>query len=169
MSASASNGFVIVTQVYPQQSDTAAPPLYTAPNVSSVLGKFLKGEPKALGTVQILISVMVFLFGIVMVIYWDSIAAVSGIAFWGAIIYMVSGALTVAADNKLNKCLSRSHGITGVLLVFSILEFIVSICVSAFACKAVCHSTPEVRPTGGGPFRVALWSSELHHTAELIA
>uniref|UniRef100_A0A3P8Y4M1 Uncharacterized protein n=1 Tax=Esox lucius TaxID=8010 RepID=A0A3P8Y4M1_ESOLU len=47
-----------------------------------------------------------------------------------------------------------SQGISGVLVILSLLEFIVSICVSSFGCKAVCQCckcchTPEVRP----PFR----------------
>ncbi|KAJ8354666.1 hypothetical protein SKAU_G00222330 [Synaphobranchus kaupii] len=196
MASSTANGFVVVTQMYPQQGDTAAPVICTIPQASSVLGKFLKGDPKALGTVQIIIGMMYILLGIVMTIYADSIGVFSGIVFWGAFIYISSGALTVAANNKLNKCLvkgalvmnifstitaglaiiifsldfvidfsyyfcydyhysstgmntnmcehlwrklkARSNGITGVLLAFSILEFLISICVSAFACRAVC-------------------------------
>ncbi|XP_064208953.1 membrane-spanning 4-domains subfamily A member 4A-like [Anguilla rostrata] len=196
MASSAGNSgqFVVVTQVYPQQCGPTVPAFGPTPHVFSVLGKFLKGDTKALGTVQIMIGVLNILFGIVMAVYADSIGVYSGIVFWGALIYISSGALSVAAYNKLNKCLvkgalvmnvfstitagfaiiifsldlvirtrfyycydsdhsssnsfceqlwilqeSRSRGISGVLLVFSILEFIISICVSAFACKAVCH------------------------------
>ncbi|KAJ8354665.1 hypothetical protein SKAU_G00222320 [Synaphobranchus kaupii] len=197
MASSTASGFVVVTQVYPQQSGTAAPAFCTIPQASSVLGKFLKGDTKALGTVQIMIGVLVILLGIVMAIDANSIGVFSGIVFWGALIYISSGALTVAANNKLNKCLvngalgmnifsiitagiaiilfsldfvfqmryycsysedsyedyfcqrlkhtllARSHGMKGVLLVFSILEFIVSICVSAFACRAVCDCSSQ--------------------------
>ena len=39
---------------------------------------------------------------------------------------------------------SSAQGIAGVMIVLSLLEFIVSICVSAFACKATCCSNTEV-------------------------
>ncbi|XP_035252142.1 membrane-spanning 4-domains subfamily A member 4A-like isoform X2 [Anguilla anguilla] len=195
MASSAASGFVVVTQVYPQQSGPTAPAFCTTSHVSSALGKFLKGDPKALGTVQIMIGVLNILFGITMAVYADSIGVYSGIVFWGALIYISSGALSVAANNKLNKCRvrgalgmniistitagiaiilfsldfvimkryycygseesfpyyddtrcalqTRSQGMTGVLLVFSILEFIISICVSAFACRAVCDCSTE--------------------------
>ncbi|XP_035252185.1 membrane-spanning 4-domains subfamily A member 4A-like [Anguilla anguilla] len=197
-SFSTANGVVVITQVYPRDSGTAVTTPCTIPKASSVLDKFLKVEPKALGTVQIMIGVVEILFGISMhayiSIYGDLKATITGITFWGALIYISSGALSVAANNKLNKCLVKgalginifstitsgiaiilncldialersyyysnvyfnfshciceptfqieSHWMTGVLLVFSILEFIISICVSAFACGAVCDCTPE--------------------------
>ncbi|KAJ8290068.1 hypothetical protein GJAV_G00008360 [Gymnothorax javanicus] len=201
MDSSRANRFVVVTQVYPQQSATVAPAVYTsphqAPQVTSLLGKFLKGEPKALGIVQIMIGMMSILLGICMAISADSIGVFSGIVFWGALFFISSGALSVAASDKLNKCRvkgalvmnifstitagiaiilfsldlvieiryhscyytddllntslcedlrlllkARSHGIIGVLLVLSILEFIVSICVSAAACKVLCDTDP---------------------------
>ncbi|KAJ8354667.1 hypothetical protein SKAU_G00222340 [Synaphobranchus kaupii] len=190
-SVSANNGFVVITQVHPQQSSTALTSPSTASNVSSLLGKFLKGEPKALGAVQIMIGVMYILCGIAINIYPDSIGVFSGIVYWGAFIYISSGALSVAGENKLNKCVvkgslgmniistitagiavilfsvdlvvemgyyycnsydcsrieyiytTRSRGISGMLLVFSILEFIISIYVSTFACRAVCDPALE--------------------------
>ena len=45
------SGFVVVTHVYPQQGAQSAtsPQSGVVPPVSSRLGKFLKGEPAALG------------------------------------------------------------------------------------------------------------------------
>ncbi|XP_064208908.1 membrane-spanning 4-domains subfamily A member 4A-like isoform X6 [Anguilla rostrata] len=199
MASSTQSEFVVFTPMYPQQSGPTAPAFCTTPHVSSALGNFLKGDPKALGTVQIMIGVLDILFGITMAIYAESIAVFTGIVFWGGVIYISSGALSVAANNKLNKCLvngalgmniistitagiaiilfsleivfmgysryhcfrseesyyyndcqrlqhtlqTSSYGMTGVLLVFSILEFIISICVSAFACRAVCDCSTE--------------------------
>ncbi|KAM9541753.1 membrane-spanning 4-domains subfamily A member 4A-like [Salvelinus alpinus] len=224
------NGAVVFTHVYPYGNGMGVAGVASAPHclgqtVSSVLGSFRAGHPKALGTllsratyklgyryIQIMIGLMMLLTGIVVTAgpQVDNIGVFSGIFVWGSIIYVVAGSLTVAADNKLNKCLVkgslgmnvvatvtaftgtilhsldsavillyyyyyycdypgnpsydppsyvyyprssvcqqyrvRSQGISGVLAVFSMLEFIVSICVSSFACRAVClccRSTPE--------------------------
>ncbi|XP_031683032.1 membrane-spanning 4-domains subfamily A member 4A isoform X2 [Oncorhynchus kisutch] len=212
------NGAVVITHVYPYGNGMGVAGVASAPHclgqtVSSVLGSFRAGHPKALGTIQIMIGLIMLLTGIVMTAgpQVDNIGVLSGIFVWGSIIYVVAGSLTVAADNKLNKCLVkgslgmnvvatvtaltgtilhsldsavmynyycdypdypsyyppsyfnyttssvcqqywiRSQGISGVLTVFSLLEFIVSICVSSFACRAVClccRSTPE---TGNYP------------------
>ncbi|XP_062394386.1 membrane-spanning 4-domains subfamily A member 4A-like isoform X2 [Sardina pilchardus] len=200
--------FVVVTHVYPQQGAQrfTSPQSEVVSTPSSMLGKFLKGEPAATGTVQIMIGVVVLLFGIVTAFYAfyaTTISTYSGIMFWGAIIYITAGSLTVRANKNLNPCLvnaslgmnicstitagigiimhsldlitrlypyyscygysncymfekvfwSRSMGIAGVMLVLSVLEFIVSICVSAFACKATCSTTTnaqvihQVQPT----------------------
>ncbi|XP_035252174.1 membrane-spanning 4-domains subfamily A member 4A-like isoform X2 [Anguilla anguilla] len=186
MASSTQSGSVVVTPMYPQQSGPTAPAFGTTPHVSSALGKFLKGDPKARGIVQIMIGVMHVLFGIAIARYAESIAVFTGIVFWGGVIYISSGALCVAANNKLNKSLvrgalvmniistitagisiicfsldighnycpysdydgrcalqARSQGMIVLLLVFSIPEFIISICVSAFACRAVCDYSTE--------------------------
>ncbi|KAL0992667.1 hypothetical protein UPYG_G00096480 [Umbra pygmaea] len=156
-----------------------------------------------------MIGVIMLLFGIAMAAgsFPGEVGVYSGIFVWGAIIYIIAGSLTVAADNQLSVCLvkgsmgmnvvatiisltgiilyivdaagisycnyssnpftqyntynpftnpspspdaqiilskcqkywMRSQGISGVLVIFSLLEFIVSICASSFACKAVCQ------------------------------
>ncbi|XP_017548368.2 membrane-spanning 4-domains subfamily A member 12-like [Pygocentrus nattereri] len=85
----------------------------TPVNVSSVgksspagfLVKFLKGEPKALGTVQIMIGLFTILSAFVVI---TSAFVGSGISFWGALIYISTGSLTIAAENKLNPCLVKA-------------------------------------------------------------
>uniref|UniRef100_A0A671QUM7 Uncharacterized protein n=1 Tax=Sinocyclocheilus anshuiensis TaxID=1608454 RepID=A0A671QUM7_9TELE len=165
-------------------------------NLNTTLKGFLKAQPKALGTVQIMIGVMVFLLGILHTTNfykYSAIVVYSGITYWGSFIYISAGSLSVAAQKKLNPCVvkaslgmnvisaitagltillmgieiasPRSHqncnyesyynydciksqvydlGITGILLVFSILQFIISIFISGFACKATCNTDSTV-------------------------
>ncbi|KAF7711063.1 membrane-spanning 4-domains subfamily A member 4A-like [Silurus meridionalis] len=166
----------------------------TAPTDSrlSQFEVYLKGEPKALGIVQIVIGIMILLFGFVLIGVTISPTIVSGIALWGPIIYISSGSLSVAAANHKNPCAMKAslvmnvisavaagltlilfavdmlvfddvlmrwcynynyyrcyssmlimwHGIYGVLFVFTLLLFIISICTSVFACKASCCFSP---------------------------
>ncbi|KAL0992604.1 hypothetical protein UPYG_G00095610 [Umbra pygmaea] len=175
------NGEVVITT---RVTGVISSPYSHGQDVSSIQERFRVGNPKALGTIQIMIGLMILLNGIVMALsrYPDSIGVYGGIFVWGSIIYIIAGSLTVAADNHLNKCLVkgslgmnvvatvtahigvilysfdtagilnrcygtvdcydfevRSRGISGVLLVLSLLELIVSIFVSAFACKAICR------------------------------
>ncbi|XP_042612264.1 membrane-spanning 4-domains subfamily A member 4A-like isoform X2 [Cyprinus carpio] len=145
-------------------------------NLNTTLKKFFKAQPKALGTVQIMIGVTVFLLGILHTTNfyeYSAIVVYSGITYWGSFIYIIAGSLFVAAQKKLNPCvvkaslgmnvvsavtaglaivlmgiqlrvISMDHSslhaeklrVVGIMLVFTIPQFIISICISAFACKA---------------------------------
>ncbi|KAL7890904.1 hypothetical protein AOLI_G00003800 [Acnodon oligacanthus] len=194
--ANTRNGFTIVTQVVPAGMDHYGPGTGGGDSTEGPVKKLLKGEPKALGTVQIMIGIMTFLFGIIKTVYLPGFGVYSGVTYWGSCLYIASGALSVAAGNKADACVvrsslvmtvisavaagiamgllsvdialaltyscyrcsyeyhgtehceaflwfrSQSSGIGGVLLVFSLVEFIVSICTSAFACKATCCAEP---------------------------
>ncbi|MCI4375715.1 hypothetical protein PGIGA_G00113340 [Pangasianodon gigas] len=65
----------------------------------------IKECPKALGTVQIIIGAVVFLFGIVLKAVADSVNNInsvnSNVMYWGSISFISSGALSVASlDNR---------------------------------------------------------------------
>ncbi|XDV11849.1 hypothetical protein PO909_000654, partial [Leuciscus waleckii] len=129
------------------------------------------------------------LFGTVLTSNGSSAAVLSGIYYWGSLIYIIAGSLCIAAEDKINStssvCLMRGsygmntasavtagiamiiilvdvvvwspyncsersvcylllYGIVGVLFVFTLLEFVVSIYLSASTCKANDCCTPQV-------------------------
>ncbi|KAB5584643.1 hypothetical protein PHYPO_G00109870 [Pangasianodon hypophthalmus] len=69
---------------------------------------YLKGEPKALGTVQIMIGTTIFLFGIILTSFALTPGIISGIALWGSLIFISSGALSVAAANHYSSCVVKA-------------------------------------------------------------
>ncbi|XP_066520178.1 membrane-spanning 4-domains subfamily A member 4A-like [Hoplias malabaricus] len=179
------NGFTIVTQVVP------GPPGKTGSNISTPgpVQRLLKGEPKALGTVQIMIGITTFLFGITLTVNMFTVSDYSFVTFCGPVIYIISGALSVAVGNKAHPCVVKAsltmnvissviagaviiflsfgiyasqwyfwycttdgyrsslaqslyNGMYGVLMVFSLLETIISIYSAAFICRVSC--CPEI-------------------------
>ncbi|XP_041913059.1 membrane-spanning 4-domains subfamily A member 4A-like isoform X2 [Alosa alosa] len=201
-----SNGFVVVTHVYPQQSaqSDVLPQTGAVPTASSPIGKFLKGEPAVLGTVQIMTGIVVFLFGIVTAFQSSTVSSFSGIMLWGSInlkaSLVVNVISTITAGISIilhsfdfivltdfhHSCryeghdtydcwrsralfLTRARGIAGVMIVLSVLEFIVSICVSAFVCKATCSSNTQVVVSSQvpPPFLISCASAPPLNTCEM--
>ncbi|KAL7825862.1 hypothetical protein SRHO_G00336000 [Serrasalmus rhombeus] len=171
------NCFTVISHVVPTQTagneqHRAAAPA-GAPTFTRI-SAFLKGEPKALGTVQIMIGVVTFLFAIVLTANISTISTYSGVYYWGALIVKGSLGMNVISAitagiaivllsldlafgpinygpcypeyDHYSEChtafrlfKSRNNGITGVLLFFSLIQFIISICISAFGCKVICN------------------------------
>lgn len=180
----------VVIQINPQVTQLSSD---DGQEANTPLQGFFKSQPKALGTVQIMIGVIVFLLGTVLtsnVRYQPAIVVFSGITYWGSFIYISAGSLSVVAQNHLHLCVVKAslgmnvfstvtsgiaiillgidfglltspscdyssyngnvgicefrQGIFGILLIFSILQFIISICISGFACKATCNSESVV-------------------------
>ncbi|XP_067264186.1 membrane-spanning 4-domains subfamily A member 4D-like isoform X2 [Chanodichthys erythropterus] len=116
-------------------------------NHDTVLTGFLKLHPKALGTFQVMNGVMIFFLGILLTIHnynYPAILAHSGITYWGSLIYISAGSLSFVAQNKLHPYVYLILRIVGIMLVFTIPQFIISICISAFACKATCNRDSTV-------------------------
>ncbi|KAM7165199.1 membrane-spanning 4-domains subfamily A member 15-like [Macrochelys suwanniensis] len=88
---------------------------------------FLKAQPKTLGAIQILIGLIHIGFGGVSTIFikYISISSIVGYPFWGGIFFVVSGSLSVAAENRGNICLMRStRGTNGTSTIFSVIGII---------------------------------------------
>ncbi|XP_041639868.1 membrane-spanning 4-domains subfamily A member 4A-like [Cheilinus undulatus] len=194
-------GMVVVTQVYPSHRPQEGQQVCLGSQ------RFIHGHPLAIGMVQILIGVFVFLSGIPMVIRAETIGVYSGFFVWGAGFYITSGSLTVAAGKSLSRRLvntalgfnvvssvasftaiilysfdvagvitycwddncgpfmALSQGFSGILLVFHVLEFAVSLTVSVFACRATCNccdNQPSVYVIPGNAAMAAQAPPPLH-------
>ncbi|XP_058871452.1 membrane-spanning 4-domains subfamily A member 15-like [Acipenser ruthenus] len=91
-------GFVIVTHKYPLSNAGQAAPGTVASQLPGPLQTFLRGQPKALGVVQIIIGIVSLLFGPVLVNVYI-FAGDIGLPFWTGVWYIISGSLAVAAEN----------------------------------------------------------------------
>ncbi|XP_015362262.1 membrane-spanning 4-domains subfamily A member 15 [Marmota marmota marmota] len=71
---------------------------------------FLTGEPKALGTAQILIGLIHLGFGSVLLMvrrgHLGMLFIEGGVPFWGGACFIISGSLSVAAEKNHTSCLS---------------------------------------------------------------
>ncbi|XP_074087503.1 membrane-spanning 4-domains subfamily A member 4A-like isoform X2 [Macrotis lagotis] len=130
------------------------------------LEKFLKGEPKALGTVQIMIALINLGLGMIISFTpWNSYRFnfflwYTGYIFWGSAFFIVSGSLSIAAANRTTRSLILSSLIMNIissvvaglgiifysinmgsnifLLILTILELAISNVISGFSCKTIC-------------------------------
>ncbi|XP_068114445.1 membrane-spanning 4-domains subfamily A member 15-like [Hyperolius riggenbachi] len=81
----------------PQNVDSS-PPFFQA---------FLKGKPKVLGILVIVLAMVEIALGIALNFIAFSSTVTSAIPFWGAGIFILAGSLTIAAQMKPNICLVK--------------------------------------------------------------
>ncbi|KAK6477931.1 membrane-spanning 4-domains subfamily A member 4A-like [Huso huso] len=100
-------GFAIVTHAYPLSSAGQAAPGTVASKLPWPMQTFLRGQPKALGVVQIIIGIVSLLFGPVLVNAY-TFAGIIGLPFWTGVWYIISGSLAVAAENTHRRDLVKA-------------------------------------------------------------
>nr|XP_020831741.1 membrane-spanning 4-domains subfamily A member 4A-like isoform X2 [Phascolarctos cinereus] len=101
---------------FPQTSPIVIPQGSTVQSyqLKASLQKFLRAEPKALGTVQILIALMNLGLGMLITFLpWNFYGVnyflwPSGYIFWGSAFFIISGTLSIAAENRMTNTLVQS-------------------------------------------------------------
>ncbi|XP_077177216.1 membrane-spanning 4-domains subfamily A member 12-like isoform X2 [Paroedura picta] len=115
------------------------------------LDKLLKVQTKTLGAVQIMVGLMHIGFGALSFFlsyeYYVPVAAFGGYPFWGGLFFIISGSISVSAENHLSKSLvqcsvgmniSVGVGLGILLLFFSLLEFCITVSTAHFGCQVAC-------------------------------
>ncbi|XP_078528180.1 membrane-spanning 4-domains subfamily A member 4A-like [Lissotriton helveticus] len=105
MAAPSGNGIFVVTQYIPAASSSPLHPGSLTSQTPCFLQKFIKGEPKALGVVQIMIGIVSICLGGILSTNFAVVIVVSGVPFWGAVFYFISGGLSISAEKRGTRCL----------------------------------------------------------------
>ncbi|XP_023969530.1 membrane-spanning 4-domains subfamily A member 15-like isoform X1 [Chrysemys picta bellii] len=107
---------------------------------------FLKAQPKTLGAIQILIGLIHIGFGGVSTIFikYIYVSGIVGYPFWGGIFFIISGSLSVAAENRGNICLVRSsRGVNRTSALFSAIGIILFLTELIFNASHYDHKDEE--------------------------
>ncbi|XP_077310766.1 membrane-spanning 4-domains subfamily A member 4D-like [Lithobates pipiens] len=90
---------------------------------------FMKGRPKLLGIVLIATSSLQIVLGIASIFTTVAISLTSGIDFWGPVLYITAGVLTIKAQAKFNICMIKSSFGLNVASTFISFLALVMVCV----------------------------------------
>ncbi|XP_050932282.1 membrane-spanning 4-domains subfamily A member 4D isoform X2 [Lates calcarifer] len=105
-SATATGSVVVVTQVR-QDVGHVLPPLLGTEDPADTY-TFNRARPVVFGIVQIIISLIILVLGIVMQRHTDTLVIHSGVFIWGPVIFFIAGFLTVAAGMSSSSFLIKS-------------------------------------------------------------
>ncbi|XP_029947450.1 membrane-spanning 4-domains subfamily A member 15-like isoform X2 [Salarias fasciatus] len=140
---------VVVTHVLP-----AAPNREQQPSLDR-RHNFRKGHPQALGTVQIMIGALTLLFGIATAAYEPSLTVFTGMFVWAALIYITSGALTVAAEKHLSRRLINTslafNIIAAMAAAAGVFLYAFDPVFMSFMSIFSSHDTPVMQPAAAAP------------------
>ncbi|XP_051779273.1 membrane-spanning 4-domains subfamily A member 4A-like [Erpetoichthys calabaricus] len=100
MSQVATSDLVVVTQVYPQKAVPASQSTQPSHKVDDPVQKFLRGQPRPVGTVQILIGILSISCGIIKLQTIDTLISLTKTPLWAGVLYIVSGSLCIATDRN---------------------------------------------------------------------
>ncbi|XP_039767336.1 membrane-spanning 4-domains subfamily A member 4A-like [Ornithorhynchus anatinus] len=133
-----------------QSGQTVLPGSVPQPN--STLKKFLKGEPKILGAIQILIALMILGTGVILIcinqtqVFGSFLILYSGYPVWGTLLFLISGSLSIAAERKTTKCLVQNCLVMNIISSIAavagliIISFYIAIDQQP---RYVCHTSPK--------------------------
>uniref|UniRef100_A0A8C2RMN8 Membrane spanning 4-domains A8 n=1 Tax=Capra hircus TaxID=9925 RepID=A0A8C2RMN8_CAPHI len=123
------------------------PPVW--PSVSQQPTERTLKEGKALGAIQILIGLIHLglgcVMGTVLMRGYTAVSFYGGFPFWGGIWFIISGSLSVLAEkHSPSSCLAPGMAISGLLLIFCLLEVCVASASAHFGCQLTCYQTSNV-------------------------
>ncbi|XP_069804316.1 membrane-spanning 4-domains subfamily A member 4A-like [Dendropsophus ebraccatus] len=136
-------GFVIISQVSPQNKETAPEEgqfFHIPANTPKPLAAFYRGEPEVLGNIQIFVGILFMSFGgTLMILCQTECPYLQGVVYtgtllWSGALFVVSGSLSLAAAVQPTLGMVRS----------SLVMNIISVAVS---CTAIIFIMPSFLPT----------------------
>ncbi|XP_072280448.1 membrane-spanning 4-domains subfamily A member 8-like [Pyxicephalus adspersus] len=107
---------------YPQQTITVNPQIACS---TPFYETFLKGKPRVLGNVLLFSGSLEIVLGIASIYTAGGYSLISAIDFWGAIIYIIAGSLTLSAAARPNICMIKGSLAMNILTAFfSVIAFV---------------------------------------------
>ncbi|XP_069483830.1 membrane-spanning 4-domains subfamily A member 4A-like [Ambystoma mexicanum] len=129
MATPVGNGMYVVTQYIPAVTVNSIQQRTGFCQTPYFLKRFIEGEPKTLGAIQILIGIMQISLGVILCITGStagSIIVYSGVPFWASVLYVITGALSVAAERNGTRSLVKASLWMNVMsILFSGTEIII--------------------------------------------
>ncbi|XP_069083937.1 membrane-spanning 4-domains subfamily A member 15-like [Pleurodeles waltl] len=103
MAAPAGNGMYVVTHYIPTANICPAQQVASPCQQPNFLKRFIEGEPKTLGAIQIMVGILHICLGAFVCVIPGTLGStiiLSGVPFWASASYIISGALSVAAERN---------------------------------------------------------------------